>query len=177
VPDFKQNYFQRRTKDRGPRSNNRISSPEVQVIASDGENLGVLNTNEAISMAKSQGLDLIEIAPNTNPPVCKIIELNKYLYSLKQKEKEQKKAARASQIETKEIRLGLNIDTGDLNTKAKHAQKFLEKGAKLTVTIVLRGRERGKQDMARELLNTFAEMIGIEYEQISAQGNRVMGRV
>ena len=177
MPDFKQNYFQRRTKDRGPRSNNRISSPEVQVIASDGENLGVLNTNEAISMAKSQGLDLIEIAPNTNPPVCKIIELNKYLYSLKQKEKEQKKAARASQIETKEIRLGLNIDTGDLNTKAKHAQKFLEKGAKLTVTIVLRGRERGKQDMARELLNTFAEMIGIEYEQISAQGNRVMGRV
>ena len=84
---------------------------------------------------------------------------------------------RASQVETKEIRLGLNIDVGDLNTKAKHAQKFLEKGAKLTVTIVLRGRERGKQDMAKELLNTFAEMIGVEYEQISAQGNRVMGRV
>ena len=72
MADFKQNYFQRRTKDRGPRSNNRISSPDVQVIASDGENLGVINTNEAISMAKNQGLDLIEIAPNTNPPVCKI---------------------------------------------------------------------------------------------------------
>ncbi len=69
MADFKQNYFQRRTKDRGPRSNNRISSPEIQVIASDGENLGVLNTNEAISMAKNQGLDLIEIAPNANPPV------------------------------------------------------------------------------------------------------------
>ena len=62
MADFKQNYFQRRTKDRGPRSNNRISSPDVQVIASDGENLGVMNTNEAISMAKNQGLDLIEIA-------------------------------------------------------------------------------------------------------------------
>ena len=62
MADFKQNYFQKRTKDRGPRSNNRISSPEVQVIASDGENLGVLTTNEAISMAKNQGLDLIEIA-------------------------------------------------------------------------------------------------------------------
>ena len=62
MADFKQNYFQRRTKDRGPKSNNRISSPEVQVIASDGENLGVINTNEAISMAKNQGLDLIEIA-------------------------------------------------------------------------------------------------------------------
>ena len=64
MADFKQNYFQRRTKDRGPRSNNRISSPDVQVIASDGENLGVISTNEAISMAKNQGLDLIEIAPN-----------------------------------------------------------------------------------------------------------------
>ena len=68
MADFKQNYFQRRTKDKGPRSNNRISSPDVQVITRDGENLGVLNTNEAISMAKNQGLDLIEIAPNATPP-------------------------------------------------------------------------------------------------------------
>ena len=75
MADFKQNYFQRRTKDRGPRSNNRISSPEVQVIASDGENLGVLSTNEAISMAKNQGLDLIEIARNAKPPVCKIMDM------------------------------------------------------------------------------------------------------
>ena len=82
MADFKQNYFQRRTKDRGPRSNNRISSPEVQVIASDGENLGVINTNEAISMAKNQGLDLIEIAPNANPPVCKIMDMGKYKYCL-----------------------------------------------------------------------------------------------
>ena len=74
MADFKQNYFQRRTKDRGPRSNNRISSPEVQVITSDGENLGTINTNEAISMAKNQGLDLIEIAANANPPVCKIMD-------------------------------------------------------------------------------------------------------
>ena len=72
MADFKQNYFQRRTKDRGPRSNNRISSPEVQVIGSDGKNLGTISTNQAITMAKNQGLDLIEIAPNANPPVCKI---------------------------------------------------------------------------------------------------------
>ena len=76
MADFKQNYFQRRTKDRGPRSNNRISSPEVQVIGSDGENLGVISTNEAISMARNQGLDLIEIAPNAKPPVCKIMDLS-----------------------------------------------------------------------------------------------------
>ena len=85
MADFKQNYFQRRTKDRGPRSNNRISSPDVQVIASDGENLGIINTNEAISMAKNQGLDLIEIAANTNPPVCKIMDMGKYKYDLQKK--------------------------------------------------------------------------------------------
>ena len=79
MADFKQNYFQRRTKDRGPRSNNRISSPEVQVINNDGENLGILRTNEAITMAKEQGLDLIEIAPTATPPVCKIMDMGKYL--------------------------------------------------------------------------------------------------
>ena len=76
------NYFQRRTKDRGPRSNNRIYSPEVQVISSNGENLGVLNTTEAISMAKNEGLDLIEISPNAKPPVCKIMDMGKYKYCL-----------------------------------------------------------------------------------------------
>ena len=86
MADFKQNYFQRRTKDRGPRSNNRISSPEVQVIGSDGDNLGILNTNEAISMAKEQGLDLIEIAPNAKPPVCKIIDMGKFKYDAQKKQ-------------------------------------------------------------------------------------------
>ena len=75
-----QNYFQRKTKPRGPRANNRINSPEVQVIASNGENLGIINTNKAISMAKEEGLDLIEIAPNAKPPVCKIIDMGKYKY-------------------------------------------------------------------------------------------------
>ena len=85
MADFKQNYFQRRSKDRGPRSNNRISSPEVQVITNEGENLGTLNTNEAISMAKNQGLDLIEIAPNANPPVCKIMDMGKFKYDAQKK--------------------------------------------------------------------------------------------
>ena len=85
MADFKQNYFQRRTKDRGPRSNNRILSPEVQVIASDGENLGIISTNEAISKAKNEGLDLIEIAPNANPPVCKIMDMGKYKYDAQKK--------------------------------------------------------------------------------------------
>ena len=91
MAEFKQNYFQRRTKDRGPRYNNRINSPEVQVIASNGENLGVLNTNEAIAMAKDEGLDLIEIAPNAKPPVCKIIDMGKYKYDAQKKANKAKK--------------------------------------------------------------------------------------
>ena len=82
MADFKQNYFQRRTKDRGPRSNNRIMSQEVQVISSDGKNLGILNTQEAINMAKNEGLDLIEIAQNAKPPVCKIMDMGKFKYCL-----------------------------------------------------------------------------------------------
>jgi len=86
VADFKGNYFQRRTKDRGPKSNNRITAPEVQVIGSDGDSIGILNTNEAISMAKEQGLDLIEIAPNAKPPVCKIIDMGKFKYDAQKKQ-------------------------------------------------------------------------------------------
>ena len=91
MADFKQNYFQKRTKVRGPRSNNRITSNEVQVIASDGENLGILNLNEAINKAKNEGLDLIEIAPNAKPPVCKIMDMGKYKYDAQKKANKAKK--------------------------------------------------------------------------------------
>ena len=91
MAEFKQNYFQRRTKDRGPKANNRINSPEVQVIASNGENLGILNTNQAIAMAKEEGLDLIEIAPKANPPVCKIIDIGKFKYDAQKKANKAKK--------------------------------------------------------------------------------------
>ena len=91
MPDFKQNYFQRRTKPRGPRSNNRITSPEVQVITNDGENLGIISINEAVSRAKNEGLDLIEIAPNAKPPVCKIMDMGKYKYDQQKKANKAKK--------------------------------------------------------------------------------------
>ena len=103
MADFKQNYFQRRTKDRGPRSNNRITSPDVQVISSDGDNLGILNTTEAIRKAKEEGLDLIEIAPNANPPVCKIMDMGKYKYDAQKKANKAKK--KQKKIELKEIKL------------------------------------------------------------------------
>ena len=91
MSNLKQNYFQRRTKDRGPRSNNRITSPDVQVISSDGDNLGVLNLSEAIKKAKNEGLDLIEIAPNAKPPVCKIMDMGKYKYDAQKKANKAKK--------------------------------------------------------------------------------------
>ena len=91
MPYPKQNYFQRKTKPKGPRSNNRISSPEVQVIDSDGENLGILNLQEAIIKAKEANLDLIEIAANAKPPVCKIMDMGKYKYDQQKKLNQAKK--------------------------------------------------------------------------------------
>ena len=85
MPFQKQNYFQRRTKPKGPKANERIRAPEVQVISSDGKNLGTLKTEEAINIAREEGLDLIEISPNANPPICKIIDIGKYKYDLQKK--------------------------------------------------------------------------------------------
>ena len=150
MADFKQNYFQRRTKDRGPRSNNRISSPDVQVIASDGENLGVMNTNEAISMAKNQGLDLIEIAPNANPPVCKIMDMGKYKYDAQKKANKAKK--KQKKIEIKEIKLRPVTEIHDYTFKIKNAQKFLSKGDKVKFTIKFKGRELQHSNLGDELM-------------------------
>ena len=150
MADFKQNYFQRRTKDRGPRSNNRISSPEVQVITSNGENLGVISTNEAISMAKNQGLDLIEIAPNAKPPVCKIMDMGKYKYNAQKKANKAKK--KQKKIELKEIKLRPVTETHDYNFKIKNAQKFITKGDKVKFTIRFKGRELQHSSLGSELM-------------------------
>ncbi len=91
MPFHKQNYFQRRTKPKGPKTNERIRASEVQVINSEGKNLGTLPTREAIEIAKQEGLDLIEISPNANPPVCKIIDIGKYKYDLQKKANKAKK--------------------------------------------------------------------------------------
>ena len=98
MADFKQNYFQRRTKSRGPRTNQRITSQDVQVIASDGDNLGILNLQDAINRAKEEGLDLIEIAPNAKPPVCKIMDMGKYKYDAQKKANKAKKKTKEDRI-------------------------------------------------------------------------------
>ena len=152
---FKQNYFQRRTKDRGPKSNNRINSPEVQVIASNGENLGILNTNEAIEMAKEEGLDLIEIAPNAKPPVCKIIDMGKYKYDAQKKANKAKK--KQKKIELKEIKLRPVTETHDYQFKIKNAQKFISKGDKVKFTIRFKGRELQHSHLGYDLMNKIKE--------------------
>jgi len=155
VAEFKQNYFQRRTKDRGPKSNNRISSPEVQVIASNGENLGVLNTNEAIAMAKEEGLDLIEIAPNAKPPVCKIIDMGKYKYDAQKKANKAKK--KQKKIELKEIKLRPVTEIHDYQFKIKNAQKFISKGDKVKFTIRFKGRELQHSHLGNDLMKKIKE--------------------
>jgi len=151
VADFKQNYFQRRTRDKGPRSNNRISSPEVQVIDSSSENLGILNTNEAISMAKEEGLDLIEIAPNAKPPVCKIIDMGKFKYDTQKKANKAKKKQKI--VLLKEIKMRPVTENHDYDFKVKNAKKFISKGDKVKFTIRFKGRELQHSHLGRELMD------------------------
>ena len=157
MAEFKRNYFQKRTRPKGPRSNNRINSPEVQVIGSTGENLGIINTNKAISMAKEEGLDLIEIAPNAKPPVCKIIDIGKYKYDAQKKANKAKK--KQKKIELKEIKLRPVTETHDYNFKLKNAQKFLSKGDKVKFTIRFKGRELQHSNLGHDLMNKIQEDI------------------
>ena len=147
---YKKNYFQRRTKPRGPKANERIRSPQVQVISSDGKNLGTLATQEAINIAKQEGLDLIEISPNANPPVCKIIDIGKYKYDLQKKANKAKKKQKI--VNLKEIKLRPVTEIHDYNFKIKNAQRFLTKGDKVKFTVQFKGREMQHTNLGYELM-------------------------
>ena len=144
------NYFQRRTKPKGPRTNDRIRANEVQVISSSGQNLGTLTTREAIQMAMDEGLDLIEISPNASPPVCKIIDIGKYRYDLQKKANKAKKKQKIMNL--KEIKLRPVTESHDYNFKIKNAQKFLEKGDKVKFTVRFKGREMQHTHLGNELM-------------------------
>jgi len=146
----KQNYFQRRTKPRGPRTNDRIRALEVQVISSDKKNLGTFPLKEAVEMAKQEGLDLIEISPNANPPVCKITDIGKYRYDLQKKANKAKKKQKI--VNLKEIKLRPVTEIHDYNFKLKNAQKFLQKGDKVKFTIRFKGREMQHTHLGDELM-------------------------
>ena len=130
---FKPNYFQRRSKPQGPKANERIKALDVQVIGSDGNNLGVMQLKQAIQQARDEGLDLIEISPNANPPVCKIMDMGKYKYDLQKKANQAKKKQKT--VSLKEIKLRPGTETHDYNFKIKNAKKFITKGDKVKFTV------------------------------------------
>ena len=137
--------------------NGKIGDREIRLIGSQGEQIGVMNSKEALRMAREEELDLVLIAPNANPPVCKIIDYGQYRYEMARKEKEAKKKQKV--IEIKEVRLSPNIDENDVNTKAKAARKFLEKGDKVKVSLRFRGREMSHMNQSRHILDDFAEKL------------------
>ena len=147
----RQNYFQRRTKPRGPKINERIRVPEVQVINSEGKNLGTLSTRKAIEIAREEGLDLIEISPNANPPVCKIIDVGKYKYNMQKKANKAKKKQKI--VNLKEIKLRPGTEIHDYNFKIKNANKFLKKGDKVKFTVRFKGREMQHTHLGNKLMD------------------------
>jgi translation initiation factor IF-3 len=146
----KTNFFHRRPKFQGPRANHRIRSLDVQVINSSGENLGVLPIKKAIEIAKNEGLDLIEISPNANPPVCKIMDIGKYKYDMQKKANKAKKNQRVSVL--KELKLRPGTEIHDYNFKIKNAKKFLTKGDKVKFTVKFRGREMQHVQLGKNLM-------------------------
>ncbi len=136
--------------------NERIKAPVVRVVG-DNIEAGIYNIKEALAIAKGLEMDLVEISPTANPPVCKVTDYKKFLYELKKKQKEIK--AKSTKIVVKEIRLGPNTDDHDFNFKLKHAIKFLEEGAKVKVEVFFRGRSIVYKDQGEIKLLQFASLL------------------
>ncbi len=135
--------------------NGQIRAKEVQLISDDGEKLGVITINEALDKAEDKNLDLVLVAPNVNPPVCKIMNYGKYKFEQAKKEKEAKKKQKA--LEIKEIRITPNIEEHDFGFKSKNAKKFLEDGNKVKITVRFRGREVNNVKAGESVLNKFID--------------------
>ena len=133
------------------RTNERIRAREIRVIGDDSTQLGIMPPFEALKMAREKGLDLVEISPTAQPPVCRIMDFGKYLY---QKEKQEREAKKNQKIITvKEVKFRINVDEHDYQTKKNHVLRFLEEGDKVKATIFFRGREMTRQSLGREILH------------------------
>ena len=137
--------------------NEQIKDKEVRLVGENGEQLGIVSLAEAMKMAEDKELDLVKIAPTAKPPVCKIIDYNKFKYEQSRREKEAKKKQKT--VELKEVRLSPNIDSNDLNTKVNNARKFIGKGNKVKVTLRFRGREMAHMQQSRHILDDFAKLL------------------
>lgn len=140
---------------KGLQINEEIRDKELRLIDSDGSQLGVVSLSQALNLASEKNLDLVKIAPQAKPVVCKIMDYGKYRFEQAKREKESKKNQRIMTL--KEIRLSLNIDTHDFNTKLKHASKFISGGNKVKVSIRFRGREMGHPELGIDIMNRFAQ--------------------
>ena len=138
--------------------NEEIRDKEVRVITNEGEQLGIMSAKDALAAAEERNLDLVKIAPNAQPPVCKIMDYGKYRFEQAKREKDAKKNQKI--VEIKEIRLGLKIDTHDFETKGNHAIKFLKSGNKVKVSIRFRGRELGHPEIGYDTMQRFADYCG-----------------
>ena len=135
----------------GPRYNQMIQSDKVRVIDENGENIGVMYTREAIEQAAEVGLDLVEVSPNADPPVCKFLDVGKFRYEAQKKANAQRKTQKTQEI--KEIKMRPNIDDHDYDVKMRSVTKFLEEGDKVKMTLRFRGREMAHQELGMNLLN------------------------
>ncbi|MCC1492344.1 translation initiation factor IF-3 [Cognatishimia sp. F0-27] len=142
-------------RDTGPRVNDRIRAPEIRLIGAEGENVGVVSPARAMDLAEEAGLDLVEISPNANPPVCKIMDYGKFKYEQQKRESEARKKQKT--IEVKEVKFRPGTDVHDYEVKMRNVFKFLENGDKVKVTLRFRGREMAHQDLGRDLLHRVAE--------------------
>ena len=141
----------------GPRYNEFINVPKVRVIDEDGENLGVMYTREAIERAAEVGLDLVEVSPNADPPVCKFLDVGKFKYEAQKKANLARKTQKTQEI--KEIKMRPNIDDHDYDTKMKKVFDFIEEGDKVKLTLRFRGREMAHQELGMQLLQRVAEQV------------------
>lgn len=137
--------------------NEEIRDKEIRLIGDDGAQLGIMSSRDALNLAIEKNLDLVKIAPQATPPVCKIIDYGKFRFEQAKREKEARKNQRV--VEIKEIRLSLNIDTHDFETKKNHATRFLDEGNKVKVSIRFRGREMGHPELGVDIMKRFAETL------------------
>ncbi|HOB92362.1 MAG: translation initiation factor IF-3 [Bacillota bacterium] len=143
--------------DRGLRVNENIRAREVRVIDENGEQLGVMIPREALRIARERGLDLVEVAPNARPPVCRVMDYGKYMYEKSKKERESRKNQKTVKI--KEVRISPKIDDHDFSVRVKNAVGFLQKGNKVKATVRFRGREIVHADIGKKLLEDLAEFV------------------
>jgi translation initiation factor IF-3 len=159
---------------KGQRINDQIRVREVRLIDDEGGQLGIVPTMDALKMAKEKELDLVEVSPNANPPVCKILDFGKYRFEMEKKLRDSKKTQKVLKI--KEIRMQPKIGIGDLDTKAKHVQEFLDEGDKVKITIRFRGRELAHTELGYDVLQEILKRLASAYvvEKPAAMDGRFM---